>query len=100
MPFASNCTVVLLPAGSVTVTPPLAFVVAIIRVEALPAAMLAGLAVTLTVGLLFGGGVAVTVTVALAVAGVVPLAPVAFAVYVVVAAGFTIWVPPVAAAML
>ena len=54
------------------------FVVAIISVEELPAAMLAGLAVTVTVGLPFGG--AVTVTVAVAVAGVVPLAPVAVAV--------------------
>jgi hypothetical protein len=56
------------------------FVVAIISVEALPAAMLAGLAVTVTVGFVFGGGTAVTVTVAVAVAAVVPLAPVAVAV--------------------
>jgi hypothetical protein len=55
-------------------------VVVIISVEAPPAAMLAGLAVTVTVGFVFGGGAAVTVTVAVAVAGVVPLAPVAVAV--------------------
>jgi hypothetical protein len=42
--------------------------------------MLVGLAETVTVGLDGGGGVADTVTIAVAVAGVVPLAPVAVAV--------------------
>jgi hypothetical protein len=58
-----------------------AFVAAIVRVDAAPCVTVVGLAETVTVGLDGGGGgVADTVTVAVAVAGVVPLAPVAVAV--------------------
>jgi hypothetical protein len=57
-----------------------AFVAAIVRVDALPCVTVVGLAETVTVGLDGGGGAADTVTVAVAVAGVVPLAPVAVAV--------------------
>jgi hypothetical protein len=53
-----------------------AFVATTVRVELLPALMVVGLAVIFTVG----GVAGVTVTVAVAVAGVVPLAPVAVAV--------------------
>ena len=51
---------------------------AIVRVEAAPCVTVVGLAETVTVGLV--GVVPDTVTVAVAVAGVVPLAPVAVAV--------------------
>jgi hypothetical protein len=54
-----------------------AFVAAIVRVDAVPCVTVVGLAETVTVGL---DVVADTVTVAVAVAGVVPLAPVAVAV--------------------
>ena len=56
-----------------------AFVAAIVRVDAAPCMTEVGLAETVTVGF-DGGGAADTVTVAVAVAGVVPLAPVAVAV--------------------
>jgi hypothetical protein len=62
-----------------------------VSVEELPALMEVGLAEMLTVG---GTEFAVTVTVAVAVA--LPPPPVAVAVYVVVAAGLTGCVPPVA----
>ena len=62
-----------------------------VRVDVLPDTIEAGFAVIVTVG----AGFAVTVTTAVAVT--VPLAPVAVAVYVVVAAGVTVCVPPVAA---
>ena len=55
-----------------------AFVAAIVRVDAVPCVTVVGLAETVTVGLV--GVVPDTVTVAVAVAGVVPLAPVAVAV--------------------
>jgi hypothetical protein len=72
-----------------------ALVATIVRVEALPTVIVLGFATTVTVGGVVGG--AVTVTVAFAVAAVVPAAPFAVAVYVVVAAGLTTCVPPVAA---
>jgi hypothetical protein len=63
------------PSDPATVTL-VAFVAAIVRVEALPAVIVAGFAETVTVGF----APAVTVTVAVAVAGVVPAAPLAVAV--------------------
>jgi CHASE2 domain-containing sensor protein len=60
-----------------------------VKTEELPAVIELGLAAMLTVGGCFG----CTVTVVVAV--IVPPAPVAVAVYFVVAAGVTDWVPPV-----
>lgn len=65
-----------------------AFVAAIVRTVVPPAVIMAGFAVMVTVAT----GTFVTVTVALAEA--LPLVPLAAAVYVVVAAGFTNCVPP------
>jgi hypothetical protein len=76
--------------ATVTVVAPVATTV---RVEEAPALMEDGFAVMVTVG----GPGSTTVTVAVATAGVVPDAPEAVAVYVVVAPGVTDWVPPVVA---
>jgi hypothetical protein len=64
-----------------------------VKIEELPAVIAVGLAMIVTVG----GGVLDPVIVTIAVAVTVPPAPVAAAVYVVVAAGVTACVPPVAA---
>lgn len=61
------------------------------RVDELPDAIAAGLAVMLTVG----GGFVAAVTATVAVAEIFPVTPVAAAVYVVVLAGLTACVPPV-----
>ena len=82
-----GCRVYVLPSLPVTVTW-VAFIAVTVNVDEPPAAIDAGLAVMLTVG----GGFVVTVTVAPAV--VFPPAPVADAVYVVVAVGLTACVPP------
>jgi hypothetical protein len=71
-----------------------AFAAATVSVDEPPAVIEAGFAEIVTVG-----ADAVTVTVAVAVAGDVPAAPLAVAVYVVVAAGLTACVPPVAASL-
>ena len=73
------------------ITTCVAFVAVTVSVEELPVVMAVGVATIVTVGALG----AVTVIVVLAV--VVPPGPVAVAVYVVVAAGVTACVPPVAA---
>jgi hypothetical protein len=65
-----------------------AFTAVTVKVDELPAVIELGLAVMVTVGAGFG----VTVTVVLA--ETVPPAPVATAVYIVVAAGLTACVPP------
>jgi hypothetical protein len=75
----------------VTVTE-VALVAATVRVEELPAGMVVGLALMLTVGAGAPGGVTVTTVVAV----VFPPAADAVAVYVVVAVGLTDWVPPLA----
>ncbi len=75
----------MLPSVPVTVTE-VAFVAATVRVEELPAVMVLGLALMLTVGDGAPGGVTVTTVVAV----VLPPAPVALAVYAVVAAGLTV----------
>lgn len=72
------------------ITTCVAFVAATVRVDELPAVIVAGFALIDTVG---GGTLAPTETTAWAVA--VPPAPFAVAVYVVVALGATDCVPPV-----
>jgi hypothetical protein len=62
-----------------------------VRIEVAPDVTAVGLALIITAGDVEDE---LTVTVAFAVAGVDPEAPVAVAVYVVVADGFTISVPP------
>jgi hypothetical protein len=66
-----------------------------VRVAELPAEIVEGLAVIVTVGLFAFGDVTVIVVFAVAV----PPAPVAVAVYVVAAVGVTFCVPPVAASV-
>jgi hypothetical protein len=68
-----------------------ALVATTVRVELLPALIVVGFAMTVTVG---GTTAGVTVTVAAAVA--FPPGPLAVTVYVTVAAGVTTCVPPVA----
>jgi hypothetical protein len=76
----AGARVLVVPSEPVTTTP-VAFVAATVRVELLPAVIVVGFAAMVTVGALDGGGgVDDTVTVAVAVAGVVPLAPLAVAV--------------------
>jgi hypothetical protein len=82
----------LLPSVPVRITL-VASVATTVNVVEEPAAMGFGLAVRVTVGA-GGGGAGTTVTVAVAVAVAVPL--LAVTVYVVVARGVTICVPPVA----
>jgi hypothetical protein len=79
------------PSDPLTVTE-VAFVAATVRVDEPPAVIEPGFAVIVTVG--GAGGVDVMVTVA--VADAVPPAPVAVAVYVVVAFGLADSVPPFA----
>ena len=70
----------------------MAFAAATVSVELLPALIVVGFAAIVTVG---GTTAGVTVTVAVAVA--LPPTPLAVTVYVVVAAGVTTCVPPLAA---
>lgn len=85
--------VYLLPSLPVMTTD-VAFVAVAVKVEVAPEAIALGLAMRVTVGA--DEAEDETVTVATAVAGLVPFVPVAVAVYVVVALGFTGCVPPVA----
>ena len=76
-----------MPSFPVTATP-VALVAATVNVDELPDVIVVGFAMMVTVG------AEIDVTVTTAVAEIVPPAPVAAAVYVVVAVGLTAWVPP------
>lgn len=82
-----GCRVYVLPSDPTTLTS-VALDAVIVRIEELPAVIAVGVAAMVTVG----GRVGITVSVALA--EFVPPGPVATAVYVVVAAGLTLWLPP------
>lgn len=82
-----GCRVYVLPSDPTTLTS-VAPDAVIVRMEELPVLIEVGLAVIVTVGRRVG------ITVSVALAEFVPPGPVATAVYVVVAAGFTLWLPP------
>jgi hypothetical protein len=84
-----GCRVYVLPSLPVTVTC-VAFIAVAVKVDELPEVIEAGFAVMVIVGAGFG------VTVTAVLADVFPPAPVAVAVYVVVAVGLTACVPPLA----